>query len=119
MTEVDDVTGSRDRHTEHADAAAVRAALRRHVSAASVVAEELDHAPGTWHETGRRPLARVECAVDADIAVVVRVAAEHGLPVAVWGGRRDVYGRNAGDGGVVIDLRRRREVVLAPEGRTV
>ncbi|MER5938559.1 FAD-binding protein [Streptomyces sp. NPDC001928] len=61
----------------------------------------------------------MECAVDADIAVVVRVAAEHGLPVTVWGGRRDVYGRNAGDGAVVIDLRHRREIVLNPEGQTV
>jgi FAD/FMN-containing dehydrogenase len=94
-------------------------ALVRHLSAASRVVSETDgDVLGLWHETGRSPALRVEC-VDADIAATVRIAVDHGLPVTVWGGRRDVFGRNAGAGEVVIDLRCCRRVEVDPDARTV
>lgn len=61
----------------------------------------------------------MECGLESDVALAVRVAAERGLPVTVWGGRRDTDCRNAGAGGVVLDLRRRREAVYTPGEQTV
>ena len=52
------------------------------------------------------------------VAAAVRVATEHGLPIAVRGGGHNVAGLASVDGGLVIDLRAMREIDVDPIRRT-
>ena len=52
----------------------------------------------------RRPAAVVRCASAADVAAVVRHAAETGTELAVRGGAHSVPGFGTADGAVVADL---------------
>ena len=52
----------------------------------------------------RRPLAIARCRSTADVVAALRVAAEHGLPVAVRGGGHNVAGHAVCDGGLVVEL---------------
>jgi FAD/FMN-containing dehydrogenase len=48
----------------------------------------------------------------ADVAVALRIAREHRLPIGVRGGRHSVAGHGLVDGGLVIDLRNIRAVAV-------
>jgi FAD/FMN-containing dehydrogenase len=52
----------------------------------------------------RRPAVIARCAGEEDVAVALRFAREHGLPVAVRGGGHNVAGNAMCDDGVVVDL---------------
>ncbi|MEU6385467.1 FAD-binding oxidoreductase [Streptomyces bauhiniae] len=60
---------------------------------------------------GSRPAVIARCADPADVVRAVRFARDLDLPVAVGGA--------VGHGGVMVDLRRLREVSVDPEARTV
>lgn len=52
----------------------------------------------------RRPALIARCSGENDVVAALRVAREHGLPVAVRGGSHNVAGNAVCDRGVVIDL---------------
>ena len=66
----------------------------------------------------RRPLAIVRVADAADIAEVLRVARETGLPLAVRSGGHSGAGHGVVDDGLVIDLRDLDGLEIDVEGRT-
>jgi len=66
----------------------------------------------------RRPAAVVQCADEADVAAVVRHAAETGTELAVRGGGHSVPGFGTADGALVADLSGLSSVTVDPSGRT-
>jgi FAD/FMN-containing dehydrogenase len=66
----------------------------------------------------RRPAAVVRCANTADVAAVVRQAAEAGLELAVRGGAHSVPGYGTADGALVADLSGLSTVTVDPVART-
>src|SRR5580658_833017 len=58
----------------------------------------------------RRPGAIVVCADAEDIALAVRVAADHHLAVTIRGGGHNVAGRALADGLLMLDLSQMRHV---------
>ena len=67
--------------------------------------------------TDRRPAAIARCRSAADVVAALRVAAEHGLPVAVRGGGHNVAGHAVCDGGLVVDLSGLDAVEVDPDVR--
>jgi FAD/FMN-containing dehydrogenase len=67
----------------------------------------------------KRPAAIARCADAIDVAVALRFAAEHDLPLAVRGGGHNVAGTAVVDDGLVIDLAAMRDVRIDESGRTV
>jgi FAD/FMN-containing dehydrogenase len=81
---------------------------------------EYDAARRVWNGMiDRRPAVIARCADADDVATSVRVAAGHGLPLAVRGGGHNVAGTAAVDDGLVIDLSAMRAVRVDGSGRTV
>jgi FAD/FMN-containing dehydrogenase len=66
----------------------------------------------------RRPAAIVRCTSAADVAVMVRQAAETGLELAVRGGAHSVPGFGTADGALVADLSGLSTVTVDPASRT-
>jgi FAD/FMN-containing dehydrogenase len=66
----------------------------------------------------RRPSVIVQVADDADVVRTIALARETGLPLAVRSGGHSAAGFGAVDGGIVIDLRRRKGLDIDVEGRT-
>ncbi|MGZ4460933.1 MAG: FAD-binding oxidoreductase [Nocardioidaceae bacterium] len=66
----------------------------------------------------RRSAAIVQCADAADVAAVVRQAAETGLELAVRGGAHSVPGFGTADGALVADLSGLSSVTVDPTSRT-
>jgi len=66
----------------------------------------------------RHPAAVVSCATAADVAAVVRHAAQTGSDLAVRGGGHDVAGHGVCNGGLVLDLSPMRAVAVDAEART-
>lgn len=66
----------------------------------------------------RRPAAVVRCTSAADVAAVVRHAAETGQELAVRGGAHSVPGYGTADGALVADLSGLSRVTVDPERRT-
>jgi FAD binding domain-containing protein/berberine-like enzyme len=60
----------------------------------------------------RRPAAIAQCLDAAEVSVALRFARDRGLPIAVRGGGHSVAGSGLVDGGLVIDLRHQRRVVV-------
>ena len=65
----------------------------------------------------RHPAALVVCDDAEDVALAVRIAADHGVPVTVRGGGHNVAGRSVADGALLIDLSRMRAVVVNERAR--
>lgn len=65
----------------------------------------------------RHPAALVVCDDAEDVALAVRIAADHGTPVTVRGGGHNVAGRSVADGALLIDLSRMRAVVVNERAR--
>src|SRR5688500_10970188 len=81
---------------------------------------EYESARGVWNGMiDKRPTAIARCAGADDVALAVRFAAEHELPLAVRGGGHNVAGTAVVDGGLVIDLSPMRGVRVDRSGRTV
>ena len=66
----------------------------------------------------RRPAAVVQCGSAADVAAVVRHAAETGSELAVRGGAHSVPGFGTADGALVADLSAMAGVTVNPADRT-
>ena len=66
----------------------------------------------------RHPAAVVQCTGAADVAAVVRHAAETGTELAVRGGAHSVPGFGTADGALVADLAGLSSVTVDPSGRT-
>ena len=66
----------------------------------------------------RRPAAIAQCASTDDVVRAVGLARQEGLAVAVRGGGHGVAGTAMVDGGLVVDLRRMRQVAVDPDART-
>ncbi|MEU5433504.1 FAD-binding oxidoreductase [Streptomyces sp. NPDC020719] len=67
----------------------------------------------------RRPAVIAQCASDADVATAVRFGRELDLKIAVRGGGHSVAGQAVNDNGLVIDLRRMRDVTVHPAAHAV
>jgi hypothetical protein len=67
----------------------------------------------------KRPALIARCQSAEDVARVIALAREHGLPLAIRGGGHNGGGLGSVDEGVVIDLSPLRSVSVDPEGRTV
>ncbi|HEY7641594.1 MAG TPA: FAD-binding oxidoreductase [Steroidobacteraceae bacterium] len=66
-----------------------------------------------------KPLAIATCADAEDVHYVLRVAADHGVPVTVRGGGHNIAGRAVRDGAVLIDLSGLRLVDVNTGARVV
>ncbi|MEM7224537.1 MAG: FAD-binding oxidoreductase [Pseudomonadota bacterium] len=66
----------------------------------------------------RRPALIARCRGVADVLAAVKLAARHGLLVAVRGGGHNVAGNAVCDGGLMVDLSPMRSVTVDPFART-
>jgi FAD/FMN-containing dehydrogenase len=66
----------------------------------------------------RRPSAIARVANAADVAVVIEVARELGLELAVRAGGHSMAGHGTSDGGIVLDLSALRSLDIHPRART-
>lgn len=77
-----------------------------------------DAARRVWNAAiDQRPAAIVACADAEDVALALRIAAEHRLPVTVRGGGHNVAGRAIRDGALLLDLAALRTVAVNREAR--
>src|SRR3954463_7488464 len=67
----------------------------------------------------KRPALIARCADADDVATAVGFARDHGLLLAVRGGGHNGAGLGTCDDGVVIDMRRFKDVTVDPEAKTV
>lgn len=65
----------------------------------------------------RHPAALVVCDDAEDVALAVRIAADHGVQLTVRGGGHNVAGRSVADGALLIDLSRMRAVAVNERAR--
>ncbi len=67
----------------------------------------------------RRPALVVRPAADGDVAEAIAFARQHRLPLSVRGGGHNVAGAALSDGGVTIDMSKRRAVTVGPGAKIV
>ena len=67
----------------------------------------------------KRPAVIARCTTADDVAMVVRFAGEHDLPLAIRGGGHNGGGLGTVDDGVVVDLSPMRGIGVDPGARTV
>jgi FAD/FMN-containing dehydrogenase len=67
----------------------------------------------------RRPAAIVQVTNASDVQKAVRIAAEHGLPLAVRCGGHSFAGLGTCDTGIVCDLSRMKAIAVDPQARMV
>lgn len=90
-------------------------ALSRRLRGAVVRPDDARFATGRriWNAAiDRHPAALVLCDDAEDVALAVRIAADHGAGVTVRGGGHNVAGRSVADGALLIDLSCMRGVVI-------
>lgn len=95
----------------------ILAALRGHLtsSATLVLPGDPGYALGrtVWNAgIDRHPVAILYCGDAQDVALAVRIAAEHGVAVTVRGGGHNVAGRGVANGALLLDLSRMRRVAV-------
>ena len=66
----------------------------------------------------RRPACIARCRSVDDVQAAIRFARDNDLPIAIRGGGHNAAGLAVYDGGMVIDLRGMRDVVVDPMART-
>jgi FAD/FMN-containing dehydrogenase len=77
-----------------------------------------DHARRVWNGAiDRRPALIARCAGADDVAVAIRFAREHDLPVSVRGGGHSVCGYAVADDAVMIDVSQLKSVTVDPVAR--
>jgi FAD/FMN-containing dehydrogenase len=77
-----------------------------------------DSARSVWNsEIDRRPAVIARCLNAADVSAAIGFAQRRGLEISVRGGAHNTSGSAVGDGGLMIDLSRLREVTVDPVGR--
>jgi FAD/FMN-containing dehydrogenase len=97
-------------------------ALSARLAGELITAEHLEYetARRVWNGMiDKRPAAIARCAGADDVALAVRFAVEHELPLAIRGGGHNVAGTAVVDDGLVIDLSPMRAVRIDRSGRTV
>ena len=67
----------------------------------------------------RYPVLIARCADPNDVAAAVRLAGRQALELSVYGGGHGVTGSAVCDGGIVVDLRALKEIVVDPDAKTV
>lgn len=67
----------------------------------------------------RRPAVIAQCVDEDDVVRAVRFARDLDLPIAVRGGGHSVAGMAVNDGGLVVDLRHMRAVIIDPTAEAV
>ena len=81
--------------------------------------EGYDEARRVWNGAiDRRPALIARCAGADDVAVAVRYAREHDLPVSVRGGGHAVAGHAVVDRGLMVDLSAMEAIRVDPGART-
>jgi FAD/FMN-containing dehydrogenase len=105
-----------DRHPVELDLAALESALRGRLIRPT---DDEYETTRRVHNAAidRRPVAIVQPADTADVALVVDVARETGLELAVRGGGHSFAGYGTVDGGIVLDLSSMRGLHIDPESR--
>lgn len=101
-------------------APAVLAELRARVRGEMVLPGDVtyDATRRVWNGAiDRYPSAVVICADAEDVSIVIRIAAQNGLPVSVRGGGHNVAGRSIRDGQLLLDLSKLRHVSVNPDTR--
>ena len=90
-------------------------ALRQHLQSVVLTPDSPAYAAGrrVWNAAiDRRPAAIVLCAHAEDVALAVRMAADHGARVTIRAGGHNVAGRAVADGALLLDLSRMRSVAV-------
>jgi FAD/FMN-containing dehydrogenase len=108
-----------NRESSSAGAALVNA-LRQRLGGTVLVPQDQQFDAGrrVWNAAiDRSPAAIIVCQDAEDVALALRVAAEHGIPVTVRGGGYNIAGRSVVDGAVLLDLSRMRQVCVNAEAR--
>lgn len=78
-----------------------------------------DHARQVFNAmVDRTPALIATCRTPRDVASAIAYARSSGLPLSVYGGGHSVNGSAVLDGGVCVDLRGLRDVVVDPEAAT-
>jgi len=81
--------------------------------------ERYERARRVWNAMiDRRPAIIARPRNSDDVAVSVRFARQHDLPVAIRGGAHNIAGRSTCDDGIVIDFGDMRSVTVDPVART-
>jgi FAD/FMN-containing dehydrogenase len=96
-------------------------ALRSEVAGPAILPDDADYEEARKvynFMIDRRPAAVVRCATAADVAAVVRHAAETGTELAVRGGAHSVPGFGTADGALVADLSGLSSMTVDPGART-
>lgn len=68
--------------------------------------------------TDKRPAVIARVANASDVAAVISVARDSGLELAVRSGGHDGAGHSTTEGGIVLDVRNMKELVIDPDRRT-
>jgi hypothetical protein len=96
----------------------LRATLRGRVLTAGE--PEYDNARRVWNGMiDKRPRVIVQAAGVEDVAPVIALARETGLPLAIRGGGHNVAGNGTVDGGILLDMGRLNGVEVDPGARLV
>lgn len=67
----------------------------------------------------RKPVLIARCASASDVVQLVNLSRDRGLPLSVYGGGHGVTGSAICEGGVVVDLRGMKSIIVDPARRTV